>query len=72
MFKSMEKNTNVVNRMNKTLESNQFNFNILKQYFNILKLMFGILEVRNRVTQNDFTLRVTNSEIFKEILLSSY
>ena len=32
---------------------------------------FGILELRNRVTQNDVTLRVTNSKIFMEIL-SSY
>ena len=30
------------------------------------------IELRNRVTQNDVTLRVTNSEIFIEILLSSY
>ena len=30
------------------------------------------IELRNRVTQNDVTLRVTNSELFLEILLSSY
>ena len=30
------------------------------------------IELRNRVTQNDVTLRVTNSKIFIEILLSSY
>ena len=30
------------------------------------------IEWRNRVTQNDITLRVTNTEIFIEILLSSY
>ena len=35
-------------------------------------MRFGILELRNRVTQNDVTLRVTNSETFIEILLSSY
>ena len=33
---------------------------------------FGTLELRNRVTQNDVTLRETNSKIFGEILLSSY
>ena len=33
---------------------------------------FGILELRNRVTQNDVTLQVTNSEIFIEALLSCY
>ena len=32
----------------------------------------GILELQNRVTQNDVTLRVNNSNIFIEILLSSY
>ena len=31
-----------------------------------------ILELRNRDTQNDVTIQVTNSEIFKEILLSIY
>ena len=30
------------------------------------------IELRNRVTQNDVTLRVTNSNIFVEILLLSY
>ena len=30
------------------------------------------IEVRNRVAQNDVTLRVTNSDILLEILLSSY
>ena len=30
------------------------------------------LVLRNRVTQNDVTLRATNSKIFLEILLSSY
>ena len=30
------------------------------------------IELRNRLTQNDSTLRATNSKIFKEILLSSY
>ena len=30
------------------------------------------IELRNRVTQNDATFRVTNSNIFIEILLSSY
>ena len=30
------------------------------------------IELRNRVMQNDITLRVTNSKIFIEILLSSY
>ena len=30
------------------------------------------IELRNRVKQNDVTLRVTNSEIFIVILLSSY
>ena len=29
-------------------------------------------ELQNRVTQNDVTLRVTNSKMFIEILLSSY
>ena len=33
---------------------------------------FGIPELRNRVMQNDVTLRVTKSNIFIEILLSSY
>ena len=33
---------------------------------------FGILDLRNRVTQNDVTPRVTNSKFFIEILLSSY
>ena len=37
-----------------------------------LDMRFEILELRNQVTQNDATLRVTNSEIFIEILLSSY
>ena len=30
------------------------------------------IKLQNRVTQNDVTLRVINSEIFIEILLSSY
>ena len=30
------------------------------------------IELQNRVKQNDVALRVTNSEIFIEILLSSY
>ena len=30
------------------------------------------IELQNQVTQNDVTLRVTNSKIFIEILLSSY
>ena len=30
------------------------------------------IELRNRVTQNDVTLRVTDMKIFIEILLSSY
>ena len=30
------------------------------------------IKLQNRVTQNDVTFRVTNSEIFTEILLSSY
>ena len=30
------------------------------------------IELQNRVTQNKVTLRVTNSKIFIEILLSSY
>ena len=30
------------------------------------------IELRNRVTQNDVTLPVTNSKIFTEILPSSY
>ena len=30
------------------------------------------IELRNPVTQNDVTLRVANSKIFIEILLSSY
>ena len=30
------------------------------------------LELQNRVTQNNITLRVTNSKIFIKILLSSY
>ena len=30
------------------------------------------IELQNRVTQNDATLRVTNSKMFIEILLSSY
>ena len=30
------------------------------------------IELRNRVTQNDVTLQVTNSKIFIEILPSSY
>ena len=42
----------------------------------VSNLRFGILELRNRVTnrvtQNDVTLRVTNSKLFIEILLSSY
>ena len=29
-------------------------------------------ELRNRVTQNDVTLRITNSKMFTEILFSSY
>ena len=28
--------------------------------------MFGILHLRNRITQNDVTLRVTNSKVFIE------
>ena len=35
-------------------------------------LRFRILELRNRVLQNDVTLRVTNSKMFIEIILSSY
>ena len=30
------------------------------------------IELRNRVTQNDVTLRVTDSKVFIKILLSSY
>ena len=30
------------------------------------------IELQNRVSQNDVTLQVSNSEIFIEILLSSY
>ena len=30
------------------------------------------IELRNRTTQNDVTLRVTDSKIFKDSLLSSY
>ena len=30
------------------------------------------IELRNRVTQNDVTIRVTNSKILRKILLSSY
>ena len=30
-----------------------------------------LVELQNRVMQNDVTLRVTNSEIFRETLLSS-
>ena len=30
------------------------------------------IELRNRVTQNDVTLRVTNSKVFIESLLSNY
>ena len=37
-----------------------------------IKKRFGNLELRNRVMQNDATLRVTNSEFFVEILLSVY
>ena len=33
---------------------------------------FGILELRNRVTQNDATLRVTNSKTFIDILSLIY
>ena len=33
---------------------------------------FGILELRNRVTQNEVTLRVTNLSFFTEIILWSY
>ena len=36
-----------------------------------IKMRFGIIELQNRVTQNDVTLRVTNSNKFTEILLSS-
>ena len=35
-------------------------------------MRFENLELRNQVTQNDVTLRVTNLKIFIEILLSSY
>ena len=35
-----------------------------------MKWRFEILELRNRVTQNDVTLGVTNSKMFTEILLS--
>ena len=43
------------------------------RYFGVDHLWrFGILELRNWVTQNDVTLRVTNSKVFTEILLSSY
>ena len=42
--------------------------------FVIISLLsrIGILELRNGVTQNDVTIRVTNSKIFIEIFLSSY
>ena len=33
---------------------------------------FGILELQNRVTQNEVTLRFINSKTFTEILFSSY
>ena len=36
------------------------------------KKWFEIFELRNQVAQNDVTLRVTNSEIFIEVLLLSY
>ena len=32
---------------------------------------FGILDLRNRVTQNDVTIRVTNLKMFKGVPLSS-
>ena len=32
---------------------------------------FGILDLRNRVTQNDVTIRVTNLKMFKDVPLSS-
>ena len=38
---------------------------------NCFLLRFGILVLPNRITQNDVTLRVTDSKIFIEILLSS-
>ena len=31
----------------------------------------SLVELQNRVMQNDVTLRVTNSEVFRETLLSS-
>ena len=37
-----------------------------------LILRFGILELRNRVTENDVPLGVTNSKMFREVLFSSY
>ena len=46
------------------------NINLLKTIW--INSRFGILELHNRVTQNDVTLRVTNSKTFIEILLSSY
>ena len=41
-------------------------------YYRVSEFSSYEIELRNRVTQNDVTLRVTNSKIFIETFLSSY
>ena len=52
------------------------NFKTFKLFWNISyrgsEFLSFEIELRNRVTQNDVTLRVTDSKIFIEILFSSY
>ena len=49
---------------------------IWKHFCELLSIIFVMnfakIQLRNRVMQNDVTLRVSNSKIFTEILLSSY
>ena len=52
--------TDQPNPLNKTKKDRALEFSSLE------------IDLRNRVTQNDVTLRVTNSETFIEILLLSY
>ena len=44
----------------------------LKEKIRDLEFWSYEIELRERVTQNDVTVRVTNSKMFREILLSSY
>ena len=67
--------TGFINLKQQSREKGELQF---KKNCKDIKLIWGSkfssyeIELRNRVTQNDVTLRVTDSEAFVEILLSSY